>query len=155
MNRTSQRDGGDEALTFHTDLPDPPEKVWRALTVPELRDAWMLPDGGEPKPGNPASGEPTNTCEVIEADPCRLLRLAWRETDIRSDRAVDSVITFALARTASGGTHLRIVHDGFAAAETRPAVAVAGSGCHLSLRVERPRTPPVAANSSGPLMRAA
>jgi uncharacterized protein YndB with AHSA1/START domain len=159
MNKTSQRDVADEALTFDVDLPDPPEKVWRALTVPELREAWILPDGVEAKPGNPASsdaaGAPTIECEVLEADPFRSLRLAWRETDTRSDSVVDSVVTFALARTVSGGTHLRIVHDGFVAAAARPAVAIAGTDCRLSIRAGRPKTPPVAANGSRPLMRAA
>jgi uncharacterized protein YndB with AHSA1/START domain len=159
MNKTSQRDVADEALTFDADLPDPPEKVWRALTVPELREAWMLPDGVEAKPGNPASGDaagaPTIECEVLEADPFRSLRLAWRETDTRSDSVVDSVVTFALARTASGGTHLRIVHDGFVAAAARPTLAMAGGNWRLQLRAGQARMPPVAANGSRPLMRAA
>ena len=31
----------DDALVFECDLPAPREKVWRALTEPALRSAWL------------------------------------------------------------------------------------------------------------------
>ncbi len=136
-----------DVLTFDTELPAPPEKVWQALTVPELREAWL--DGPGTDPDDPTCVSVTEY-EVIEADPCRLLRLAWHERG--PDGAMDSVVTFALARTASGGTHLSIVHDGFAAT-MRPTV-MAG-GCRLSLGVGQGKPPPVAANDPRLLARAA
>jgi len=35
-----------ESLSFDFDLPYPPEKVWRALTDPELLAQWLLPTVG-------------------------------------------------------------------------------------------------------------
>ncbi|MBC7172082.1 MAG: SRPBCC domain-containing protein, partial [Polyangiaceae bacterium] len=32
-----------EAISFELDLRHPPEKVWRALTDPELLAEWLLP----------------------------------------------------------------------------------------------------------------
>ncbi|TKB30817.1 MAG: ATPase, partial [Mesorhizobium sp.] len=30
-----------DKIEFECELPEPPEKVWRALTVPDLLAAWM------------------------------------------------------------------------------------------------------------------
>lgn len=35
--------GQTESVAFEIDLPHPPEKVWRALTEPELLERWLLP----------------------------------------------------------------------------------------------------------------
>jgi uncharacterized protein YndB with AHSA1/START domain len=80
-----------DAVITECDLPDAPEKVWRALTVPELLARW-LPD---------AVGS-----EILAADPPRLLRYRWRTAE--DDR--DSYVTFELSGTESGGTHLRVDH---------------------------------------------
>ncbi|TIP52292.1 MAG: SRPBCC domain-containing protein, partial [Mesorhizobium sp.] len=79
-------------------------------------------------------------CEILDAEPERLLRYSWRERpapgntahplDSPMDNPMDSIVTFTLDRTVSGGTHLRIVHDEFARVATP---AVAGAGCRLSL----------------------
>jgi len=146
-----------EPLEFECDLPDAPEKVWRALTVPELLAAWMMPNDIKPETGNRfafAGPEAPIECEVLDAEPGRMLRYSWRERSGDADRQeLDSIVTFTLARTVSGGTHLRIVHDGFVQAAT-PAVAMAGGSCRLSLRAYKPK-PPVAANAPRLLMRAA
>ncbi len=146
-----------DSLAFECDLPDAPEKVWRALTVPELLAAWMMPNDIKPETGSRfafAGPEKPIECEVLDAEPGRLLRYSWRERSGDADRQeLDSIVTFTLARTVSGGTHLRIVHDGFVQAAT-PAVAMAGASCRLSLRAHKPK-PPVAANVPRLLMRAA
>ncbi|RUW11496.1 SRPBCC domain-containing protein, partial [Mesorhizobium sp. M1A.F.Ca.IN.022.05.2.1] len=38
-------------LSFECELPDPPEKVWRALTEPELLAAWLMPTDIKPAIG--------------------------------------------------------------------------------------------------------
>jgi len=81
-------------------LPDPPEKVWRALTEPELVAEWLTAD-------EPASLEH----EVVLEEPHHLLRLAWRD-----GRDVESLVTFELERTSTGGTTLRVVHTGISEA---------------------------------------
>ena len=149
-----------DAIEFECDLPEPPEKVWRALTVPELLAAWMMPNDIEPETGSRfafAGPEAAIECEILDAEPERLLRYSWRERPQPGDSArqdpLDSTVTFTLARTLSGGTHLRIVHGGFART-AMPAVAMAGIGCRLSLGANRPRKP-IAANTPRLLLRAA
>ncbi|TIM80303.1 MAG: hypothetical protein E5Y60_04545 [Mesorhizobium sp.] len=67
------------------------------------------------------------------------------------DSPMDSIVTFTLDRTVSGGTHLRIVHGGFARVATP---AVAGAGCRLSLNAQNPRQA-IAANTPRLVLRAA
>lgn len=149
----------DEApLSFECDLPDPPEKVWRALTEPELLAAWLMPNDIKAEAGSRfafAGSDAPIECEVLEAEPGRLLRYSWRERPGAKDAdqfpAFDSIVTFTLAGTASGGTHLRIVHDGFVPA-AQPLVAVSGVGCGLSLYA---RKNPTAANAPSMMLRAA
>ncbi|QND64414.1 ATPase [Mesorhizobium loti] len=147
-----------DALEFEYDLAEPPEKVWRALTVPELLAAWMMPNDIRPEIGNHfafAGPDAPIECEILDAEPEKLLRYSWREQpgDAARQDPLDSTVTFTLARTVSGGTHLRIVHDGFAR-KAMPAVAMAGAGCRLSLDANRsPR--PIAANTPRLLLRAA
>jgi uncharacterized protein YndB with AHSA1/START domain len=78
-------------LVFECELDAPPGKVWRALAVPELREAWL----GEPD-GGPA--------RVLEAEPGSRLVLDW-PTGGR-----DSQVTFEIEPGEDGGAHLRIVH---------------------------------------------
>jgi uncharacterized protein YndB with AHSA1/START domain len=84
-----------EALVFEADLDAPPEKVWRAIATPELREAWL----GEPEAG-PA--------EIVRADPGERLDLAW------PTREGDSLVSFEISDAEGGGTHLTIVHRALA-----------------------------------------
>ena len=145
-------------LSFECELPDPPEKVWRALTVPELLAAWMMPNNIMPEIGKRFAFATPDTpieCEVLDAEPGKRLRYSWRERpaagEANGSAGFDSTVTFTLARTPSGGTLLRIVHDDFAVAQ--PAVAMRGSaGCGISLEA---RNRPVAANAPRMMLRAA
>ena len=86
------------AVITECDLPDAPEKVWRALTVPELLVGW-LPEALE--------------SEIVEAEPNRLLRYRWSGGEHDKDaagRPVESVVSFELTGAEDGGTHLRVVH---------------------------------------------
>ncbi|TKB18580.1 MAG: SRPBCC domain-containing protein [Mesorhizobium sp.] len=148
----------DAPLSFECELPDPPEKVWRALTEPELLAAWMMPNDMKPEAGKRfafAGPDAPIECEVLEAEPGKLLRYSWRERPSANAAdplpAFDSIVTFTLEPTVSGGTRLSIVHDGFVPA-TRPVVAVAGAGCGLSLDA---RKNPTAANAPFMMLRAA
>lgn len=87
-------------VTVECALDAAPEKVWRALSIPAYRDAWLLPDG---------DGE-RFTAEVVEAVPPHRLRLSWREGDAEGE-----FVTFTLEATPEGGTWLRLVHDRAAA----------------------------------------
>jgi uncharacterized protein YndB with AHSA1/START domain len=107
--------GQSEAITFEFDLPHAPEKVWRALTEPELLAEWLLPVIGlELEPGAAftlkAQAYPgwdgTVNCRVLEIETHRKLSYAWTVPFL------DTVVTFTLTPTASG-THLSIVQSGF------------------------------------------
>lgn len=93
----------DDMIVTECDLDEHPGKVWRALTEPELARSWLVPDDVD--------------CTVIESEPERLLRCAWRSRGDERDAAgapLDTIVTFELSPTDAGGTHLRIVHEGFA-----------------------------------------
>lgn len=109
----------DDRIITEVDLDAEPAKVWRALTEPDLANEWLVPEDID--------------CQVMEARPERLLRCSWRsrrdERDGEGNR-LDSVVTFELSETEQGGTHLRIVHDGFAAAP----IAANDNGTTLMMR---------------------
>ena len=128
----------DEAVVFECDLPEPREKVWRALTERELLAKWLLPNdlrpevgakfnlrpaperlrpepaaepGARAKPGAHAEPGAPVECEVIQVDPGRTL--SWRQREPADAVYVESVVRFDLADLPEGGTRLRVVHDGF------------------------------------------
>ncbi|PAP93255.1 SRPBCC family protein [Mesorhizobium wenxiniae] len=151
-----------DSIEFECELPEPPEKVWRALTVPDLLAAWMMPNDIKPEIGGRfafAKADGQIECEILDAEPERLLRYSWRERPASGNAAhpldspIVSIVTFTLDRTISGGTHLRIVHDGFARVATS-AVATVGAGCRLSLNAHNPRQI-IAANTPRLSLRAA
>ncbi len=105
------------ALSFEFDLPHAPEKVWRALTEPDLLEQWLLPlveRELDAKPGAaftfqapPQPGwDGTVNCRLLEIEEHRRLRWSWVVGDL------DTVVTFTLTPTASG-TLLSLVHSGF------------------------------------------
>jgi uncharacterized protein YndB with AHSA1/START domain len=104
-----------EFLSFEFDLHHRPEKVWRALTDPDLLSQWLLPTIGfrlepgaefklktEPKPG----WDGTVNCRFVEIEAGRKLCWNWVVGDI------DTVVTFTLTPT-DGGTRMSLVHSGF------------------------------------------
>ena len=117
------------SIIVEGDLPYPPEKVWRALTDGQLIAQWLMPTtfdlstcGGNPvgtrftfktKPMGDWDG--VVHCEVLLAEPPRLLRYSWMggsETNSKYGSTLDSVVTWTLTATA-GGTHLKMEHAGF------------------------------------------
>lgn len=84
---------GDE-MEFEAEFDAPPEKVWRAITTPELRDRW-LPEGAladdDPEIDTPGS------------------RVSYRMRDDEPPH-LTSVATFEIAPNGAGGTRLVIRH---------------------------------------------
>ncbi|TGU66286.1 ATPase, partial [Mesorhizobium sp. M1C.F.Ca.ET.144.01.1.1] len=79
-----------DAIEFECELAEPPEKVWRALTVPELLTAWMMPNDIVPETGGRfafAGPDAPIECEILDAEPERLLRYSWRERSRPDDPA--------------------------------------------------------------------
>lgn len=103
------------SLSLQYDLSHPSEKVWRALTTPELLTQWLLPiveldlqPGAEfrfqapPQPG----WDGVVHCQLLHIDEPRTIRYGWVVGDL------DTVVTFTLDPTASG-TRLTITQTGF------------------------------------------
>ena len=103
------------SISFEFDLPHSPEKVWRALTEPELLAEWLLPATDlELAPGAAftfrAPSQPgwdgLVNCRLLEIESHRTLSYQWVVGDL------DTVVTFTLTPTVSG-THLSLVQSGF------------------------------------------
>lgn len=110
-----------ETISFDVELRHPPEKVWRALTDPELMAEWLLPTIGfdlrlgaaftlktQAYPG----WDGTVSCQVVEVEPLRKLSYTWNVPFL------ETVVTFTLTPTALG-TRLVIVQSGFKADQKR------------------------------------
>ena len=108
-----------ETISFEYDLKHVPEKVWRALTDPELLADWLLPVVGsrlELVPGaaftfkaQPYPGwDGTVNCRMVEIEPLKKLSYTW----VVGGMGLDTVVTFTLTATASG-TRLALVQSGF------------------------------------------
>ena len=122
--------GQTKTLSFEIDLPHPPEKVWRALTDPDLLAEWLLPVFDlELEPGakftfktRPYPGwDGTVNCRFVEIEAHRKLSYTW------SVPFLDTVVTFTLEPTASG-TLLSIVQSGFGPDQKQTSAARATAG---------------------------
>ncbi|MRH89659.1 SRPBCC domain-containing protein [Nocardia sp. SYP-A9097] len=113
----------DDLTTIELDhyYPHPPEKVWRALTTPELMGQWMMQPIGfepvagnifemktQPMPGQDFSGEIRG--EVLEAIAPQRLRLTW--DDANAEARTGWIITWEL-RPEGRGTRILFTHTGF------------------------------------------
>jgi uncharacterized protein YndB with AHSA1/START domain len=108
-----------QSISLEYNLPHPPAKVWRALTDPQLLAAWLMASDMRPVVGNSFTfkAQPTPwwdgivRCEVLEIDPRKRLRYTWRSGPESSP--LDTVVTWTLTPTPSGGTRLALDHSGF------------------------------------------
>jgi uncharacterized protein YndB with AHSA1/START domain len=121
------------SVVTECDLPEAPEKVWKALTVPELLARWLPEVLGS---------------EILEARPHELLRYRWpggKDEVDAAGSAVESVVSFELTGTTQGGTHLRVVHRvvedarviPFEGRPQAPVAMAAASSCPKLLAVTR------------------
>jgi uncharacterized protein YndB with AHSA1/START domain len=108
-----------QSFSAEFDLPHPPVKVWRALTEPELLAEWLMATDMRPLVGSSFTfkADPTPWwdgivhCEVLELDLHKRLRYSWRSGPESSP--LDTVVTWKLTPTPSGGTLLALEHSGF------------------------------------------
>jgi uncharacterized protein YndB with AHSA1/START domain len=82
-------------IELEYDLNEPPQKVWRAVSTPELRENWL------PKE---ALAHP----DAISVTPGEEVRYRLRDDE---PPFLESTVTFKIAPNASGGTSLRIIHE--------------------------------------------
>jgi uncharacterized protein YndB with AHSA1/START domain len=81
-------------LVQEYELDAPPEKVWRAISIPAFRETW-LPNG------KPANAEPVPPAAGDE------ISFKMREDE---PPFLESIATFQITPNGQGGTTLRIVH---------------------------------------------
>jgi uncharacterized protein YndB with AHSA1/START domain len=103
-------------ITVDQYLAHPPARVWRALTDAELLARWLMPNDFAPAVGHRFTfrTEPRLEqgfdgvvhCEVLELQPERKPRLAWRGGQL------DTTVTWTLVPEGRG-TRLFLEHAGF------------------------------------------
>jgi uncharacterized protein YndB with AHSA1/START domain len=87
-----------DALVFECALDAPPEKVWRALTIPEYLERWLKPDKDL-------------DLAVVTAEENKSLTYRWREAGQGAIVGMeDSLVTFELTPTTDGGTWFKLTH---------------------------------------------
>ncbi len=92
--RDTRADDDERELVLEYDLDAAPDKVWRAVTIPALRERW-LPGSelAEPEPVSSVTGE-----EV---------RYRIRDTE---PPFLESSVVFTITPNEAGGTRFRIIH---------------------------------------------
>ena len=104
------------------EYPQPVERVWHALTDPEMVPRWTTTgQGGRPEGFAPVAGtrfrfiaKPTMgwrgivDCEVLEVEKPTLLRYSWQG----DESGASTLVTYRLAPTPAG-TRLTWEHTGF------------------------------------------
>ena len=88
-------------LVYETDLDAPPEKVWRALSVPDYLDRWLQP---------PADAK----LELVSVKANSLL--TYRISEPQNE----SFVTFEIEENKRGGTLFRLTHVPAAANNNEP-----------------------------------
>ncbi|KMO14023.1 SRPBCC family protein [Methylobacterium platani] len=99
------------------DLGEPLEKVWRALSIPALREHWL--------PGSALAAP-----EPVAVTPGEEVSYRMREA---APPYLESTVTFHIAPNGTGGTCLRIVHD-LTDARLAPPTTAAANGNMPMLR---------------------
>jgi uncharacterized protein YndB with AHSA1/START domain len=113
MSVDPRRNSESRSISFEYELDEPIEKVWRALTTPEIVAEWLLPSDMKAEEGARFTLSDTAEridCEVIAIEEQRSIRWRWRDEEARRG-GLDSTVTFEVEQTTGGGTHLRIVHE--------------------------------------------
>ena len=111
------------AITIEKVLPYRPEKIWRTLTSSEMIARWLMPNDFVAEVGHRfnfrtkpmGDWDGVVDCEVLAADPPRLLRYSWKggsDGNPAQGSRLNSTVTWTLT-PVEGGTHLKMVHDGF------------------------------------------
>ena len=97
------------SVVVEREIPHSPEKIWRALTQPELIEEWLMKNDFKPVVDhrfNFRADWGSVDCQVMEVEPNKTLSYTWGAFGL------GSVVTWTL--TPSGkGTHLRMEQSGF------------------------------------------
>jgi uncharacterized protein YndB with AHSA1/START domain len=104
-------------LVLEYELDAPPEKVWRAVTIPALRERWL--------PHSDLAG-----AEPVSSVPGEEVCYRMRETE---PPYLESHVTFRIEPNQAGGTRFRIIHE-ITRTEIRQMPTAANSNCCSLMR---------------------
>ncbi|MEJ2623299.1 MAG: hypothetical protein P8Z80_01765 [Pseudolabrys sp.] len=82
-------------IELEYEFDESPQKIWRAITVPALREQWL------PK-------EALADSEAVSITPGEEVRYRMRD---RAPPYLESTVTFRIAPNPSGGTSLWVTHE--------------------------------------------
>lgn len=102
-------DGEARSVVVEREFAHPPERVWRALTQPELLADWLMQSDFRLEIGHVFSFSAewgAIDCRVEKIEPLKTLSYTWSAFDVAT------VVTFTLEPT-SAGTLLRMEQSGF------------------------------------------
>jgi uncharacterized protein YndB with AHSA1/START domain len=97
------------SVVVEREMPHPPEKIWRALTVPQLLAEWLMKNDFEPIVDhrfNFRADWGSVECQVLTVDPNKTLAYTF------GAMGLECVVTWTLTPTSTG-THLRVEQTGF------------------------------------------
>ncbi|WP_431016115.1 SRPBCC family protein [Bradyrhizobium pachyrhizi] len=113
MSDAVEPDHADADLVLEYELDAPPEKVWRAVTIPALRERW-LPD-----------------CDLADAEP--LSSIAGEEVRFRLRESEppfrESHVIFRIEPNEAGGTRFRIIQQACDIRGKQPQPANSNNRC--------------------------
>jgi uncharacterized protein YndB with AHSA1/START domain len=99
------------SVVVERDLPQPPEKVWRALTEPTLIEQWLMKNDFEPVVGHRfkfSADWGSVDGEVKTVEPDKRLVYTWAAF------GAETLVTWDLT-SAGSGTRVRMEQSGFRA----------------------------------------
>jgi uncharacterized protein YndB with AHSA1/START domain len=113
MSDAIEPDHADTALVLEYDFDAPPEKVWRAVTIPALRQRW-LPD-----------------CDLVGAEPETSVKGEEVRYLVRDSEPPfrESRVTFRIEPNEIGGTRFRIIQEACDTRRTLPQAANHNGRC--------------------------
>jgi uncharacterized protein YndB with AHSA1/START domain len=97
------------SVTVEREIPFSPEKIWRALTQPQLIEEWLMKNDFRPVVGhgfNLRADWGAVDCQVLAIEPNKTLSYTW------AAHGLESVVTWTLTPTSTG-TQLRMEQSGF------------------------------------------
>ena len=126
---STQTTNDTRSIVVDFDLPQAPDRVWRALTDSNLIEQWLMPNTFRAEVGHqfqfktePVAGwDGTVQCQVLTVEPEKRLAYSWAGgSDALQGygHRLDTTVTWTLQPTPGGGTHVRLEHTGFRAEDT-------------------------------------
>jgi uncharacterized protein YndB with AHSA1/START domain len=97
------------SVVVEREIAYPLEKIWRALTQPQLIEEWLMKNDFKPVVGHRfdlRADWGTVDCQVLAVEPNRTLSYTWEA------HGLESVVTWTLT-PSSTGTRLRMEQSGF------------------------------------------